>query len=68
MRNGNQAPFDRGLSLGGYTAGNVFNPANALITNVGNGKLKPGEFTDEHIMAIYKANRAFAQKGGVKIY
>lgn len=63
-----QTPFDIGLSLGGHTFNNVFYPANALIANVGNGKLKPGEFTDEHIMAIYEANRAFAQKGGVKIY
>lgn len=64
-----QTPFDVGLSLGGYTSGNnSFNPTNSLIANVGNGKLKPGEFTDEHIMAIYEANRAFAQKGGVKIY
>lgn len=63
-----QTPFDVGLNLGGFTANNVFNPTNALIANVGNGKLKPGEFTDEHIMAIYEANRAFAQKGGVKIY
>jgi len=52
------------LSLGGASGGTH----NALIANVGNGKLKPGEFTDEHIMAIYEANRAFAQKGGVKIY
>jgi len=63
-----QTPFDVGLSLGGYTENNIFKPHNALIANVGNGKLQPGEFTDEHIMAIYKANRAFAQKGGVKIY
>ena len=63
-----QTPFDVGLSLGGYTENNIFKPHNALIANVGNGKLQPGEFTDEHIMAIYEANRAFAQKGGVKIY
>ena len=63
-----QTPFDVGLSLGGYIWSNTFLPNNALIANVGNGKLKPGEFTDEHIMAIYEANRAFAQKGGVKIY
>ena len=63
-----QTPFDVGLSLGGFTSQNIFYPHNALIANVGNGKLKPGEFTDEHIMAIYEANRAFAQKGGVKIY
>jgi len=63
-----QTPFDVGLSLGGLTEFNIFKPTNALIANVGNGKLKPGEFTDEHIMAIYEANRAFAQKGGVKIY
>jgi len=63
-----QTPFDVGLSLGGWTSSNIFNPCNALIANVGNGKLQPGEFTDEHIMAIYEANRAFAQKGGVKIY
>ena len=63
-----QTPFDAGLSLGGFINVNIFFPTNALIANVGNGKLKPGEFTDEHIMAIYEANRAFAQKGGVKIY
>ena len=63
-----QTPFDVGLSLGGFTSNNVFVPNNALIANVGNGKLQPGEFTDEHIMTIYEANRAFAQKGGVKIY
>lgn len=63
-----QTPFDVGLNLGGFTNCNVFYPTNTLITNLGNGKLKPGEFTDEHIMAIYEANRAFAQKGGVKIY
>ena len=63
-----QTPFDVGLSLGGVTDNNIFYPSNALIANVGNGKLQPGEFTDKHIMAIYEANRAFAQKGGVKIY
>jgi len=63
-----RTPFDVGLNLGGYTLNNIFRPTNALIANVGNGKLKPGEFTDKHIMAIYEANRAFAQKGGVKIY
>ena len=60
-----QTPFNLGLSLG---AGSGTTPHNALIANVGNGKLQPGEFTDKHIMAIYEANRAFAQKGGVKIY
>jgi len=60
-----QTPFDVGLSLGGISGAA---PTNTLIANVGNGKLQPGEFTDEHIMAIYEANRAFAQKGGVKIY
>lgn len=60
-----QTPFNVGLSLGGASG---YTTSNALIANVGNGKLKPGEFTDEHIMAIYEANRAFAQKGGVKIY
>ena len=63
-----QTPFDVGLSLGGFIENNRFLPNNALIANVGNGELKPGEFTDEHIMAIYEANRAFEQKGGVKIY
>ena len=63
-----RTPFDVGLNLGGYTLNNIFRPTNALIANVGNGKLKPGEFTDEHIQAIYAANKAFASRGGVKIY
>lgn len=62
-----QTPFDLGLSLGGYTSGNIFYPNNALIAAPYYG-YNSATWTDEYIREVYEAQIPFSVQSQLSIF
>ncbi len=62
-----QTPFDVGLSLGGNTGNNKFNPDNTLIAAPYYG-YNSATWTDDYIREVYEAKIPFAVQNQLSIY